>query len=790
MATKNFLRGLIISGIFLVPFIPLIISTPLFFPFITGKNFAFRIIVEIIFAAWLLLLYYDASYRPKKNLITIAVGTFIGVVAIADIFGINPYRSFWSNYERMEGLVSLLHVVAYFFVATTIIVTEKLWSKFFHTLFGVSFFLTLYSAMQIHGELTINQGSVRADATLGNATYFAVFLLINIFLMVFWFVRNKGKGSFDIFYSWVVGLTLFAIFGFNIALSDTATLGFYGKLFLGLSVIGLPTIGYLYFVKNENVLIRRGLYCFIFILDLIALYYTATRGAILGLIAGAALSAVLIAWFNRENRLIRNSAIGIITAVVLFVGLFWALKDSQFVANSPVLSRFSTISFTEQTVKSRAMIWNMSWQGVKENPLLGWGQDNFIAVFAKHYNPKMWSQEPWFDRSHNVFFDWLIAAGFLGLLAYLSMFAMALYSLWKLTSSLTAIEKSILTGLFGAYFFHNLFVFDNLVSYILFFSLIGFINVMIFGGDEPNPQNKQITPNKKDEESLLSYVFVPSVFIGFVLVMYFANIKPISASMSLIQAISPQEEKDGGLNKNFEYFEKTFAYNTFGSGEAREQLIQVSLKINQANVPIEIKQKFVNLARNEMIKQIEESPLDVRYPLFLGGLLNNYSQFGESITYLEKARTISPKKQQVLFELGTTYINRKEFDKAVEVLKEAYEGDKTYNDARVIYATSLIYAGRASEAEAILGDSDNLDNRLINAYAATGNYNKLLVLLDKKLKSNPNDPQTLLNLAAIYLQVGDRAKSVELLERIIQINPQFKEQGEYYIKEIKAGRNP
>src|SRR3989339_657781 len=350
MATKNFLRGLIVSGIFLVPFIPLIISTPLFFPFITGKNFAFRIIVEIIFAAWLLLLYYDASYRPKKNLITIAVGAFVGIVAIADIFGINPYRSFWSNYERMEGLVSLLHVVAYFFVATTVVVTEKLWSKFFHVLFGVNFFLTLYSVMQVHGELTINQGSVRADATLGNATYFAVFLLINIFLLVFWFVRNKGKGSSDIYYSGLIGFVLFTIFGLSIATSDTATLGFYGKLFLGLSVIGLPTLGYLYFAKNENVLIRRGFYGVLLLLDLIALYYTATRGAILGLIAGASLSAILIAWFNRENRLVRNSAIGIITAVVLFVGLFVALKDSQFVVNSPVLSRFSTISFTEQTV--------------------------------------------------------------------------------------------------------------------------------------------------------------------------------------------------------------------------------------------------------------------------------------------------------------------------------------------------------------------------------------------------------------------------------------------------------
>ena len=62
----------------------------------------------------------------------------------------------------------------------------------------------------------------------------------------------------------------------------------------------------------------------------------------------------------------------------------------------------------------------MSWQGVKEHPILGWGQENYIVLFNKYYDPKMYQQEPWFDRSHNVFFDWLVSGGILALLAYLS----------------------------------------------------------------------------------------------------------------------------------------------------------------------------------------------------------------------------------------------------------------------------------------------------------------------------------------------------------------------------------
>src|SRR5688572_14827432 len=108
MLTNKILRYIAIGGIFLIPFVPLIISPSLFFPFITGKNFAFRIIVEIIFFAWLILALRDSAYRPKVSWISYALLFFLAVVGIADIFSENAFKSFWSNFERMEGYVTLL----------------------------------------------------------------------------------------------------------------------------------------------------------------------------------------------------------------------------------------------------------------------------------------------------------------------------------------------------------------------------------------------------------------------------------------------------------------------------------------------------------------------------------------------------------------------------------------------------------------------------------------------------------------------------------------------------------
>src|SRR3989344_2958728 len=185
MKTNNILKYLIYGGLFLLPFIPLVISSSMYFPFIAGKNFAFRILAEIIIGLWAILAVKDAKYRPKFSLISCAVLAFVAIIALADAFGAYPYKSFWSNYERMEGLATFLHLLGLFFATSSILNTEKLWSRFFHTSIGVSIILGIYGLFQLSGAIKINQGSVRVDGTLGNVTYLSEFMLFHIFLTIF-----------------------------------------------------------------------------------------------------------------------------------------------------------------------------------------------------------------------------------------------------------------------------------------------------------------------------------------------------------------------------------------------------------------------------------------------------------------------------------------------------------------------------------------------------------------------------------------------------------------------------
>ncbi len=712
MKTNKILSNILVAGIFLVPFIPFIVPGNMFFPFITGKNFTFRILVEILFGAWLVLAYNNPAYRPSKSPLVIAIASFVGIIAVAGMFGENPFKSFWSNYERMEGTVSLIHFFAYFLVTATVLRARDKWNAFINISLFAGFLMGVYALFQVAGSFEIHQGSTRVDATLGNSAYLAVYMLFNIFLALYMMLRTKGQD--------IAG-----------RIADKASVWIYTPLIL----------------------------LFIF-----TLYYTATRGAILGLIAGLFLTAVLVAIFEKERLVLKKSAIGLLFILVVFVSGFLALKDKPFISQNQVLSRFSSISLTETTTMSRFMVWNMAYQGFKERPILGWGQENFNYVFNKYYDPKMYAQEPWFDRAHNVFFDWLIAGGILGLLSYLSIFAVALRYLWRKTSRFSVVEKSILTGLFAGYFFQNIFVFDNLMSYVLFFSVLAFIEGTR-SRDEITTSAKSKKKGAIPEANPFDFAVPITAVILVVSALYFFNAKPIATNIALIDALTPK----GKPMVNLEDFKKAISYNSLGTTEAREQLTKVTLQILGAEkVGDDVKKAFAELALSEMKKQVEVHPNDARYQLFLGSFLSQLGKyspaiFDEAIVVLKKAHELSPKKQAILFELGSVYYNKKDLANAEKMFKQAYDLAPEFSQAEGLYLQIL------------------MENK---------NYSEIEVVLKAHIARDPKDSDPHTRLSALYFAQGKRADAIAEIEISIKLNPAFKDQGESYIRDIKAGKQP
>jgi uncharacterized membrane protein len=60
------------------------------------------------------------EFRPRMTIVNGAVIAFILSFAISTFTGVDPYHSFWDNHERMLGLFTIAHYVAYFFVASSV----------------------------------------------------------------------------------------------------------------------------------------------------------------------------------------------------------------------------------------------------------------------------------------------------------------------------------------------------------------------------------------------------------------------------------------------------------------------------------------------------------------------------------------------------------------------------------------------------------------------------------------------------------------------------------------------
>lgn len=281
--TLSWVRWVAVGTLFLIPFTPLYVADWSYFPFIAGKGFLFRILVEVATAAWIVLAFADRRYRPQFSWTFVAFGLLAAWMFVADLFGANPHKAFWSNYERMDGWVTLAHVFLLFSVAGSVLSVEKLWRKWWLAFLSASALVSLYAVGQLLGLFVINQGGVRVDATFGNAAYLAAYLLFALFISFYQAALSKG--------------------------------------WLRHALIALAA------------------------LHAIVLFYTATRGAILAALAAGGLASLW--WAYGAGKRGRIAAAALFGLLVLVVGGFFLARSTPFVQEEPTLARFAALSLQD-----------------------------------------------------------------------------------------------------------------------------------------------------------------------------------------------------------------------------------------------------------------------------------------------------------------------------------------------------------------------------------------------------------------------------------------------------------
>ncbi len=712
MNQNKIIRYSIFTGLWAILLIPFYVASGMFFPYITGKNFTFRIIVEIIFALWVYLAYVDAKYRPKFSWMNISILAFVIIMAVADFFAVAPIKAFWSNYERMDGWVTLIHLLMYLTVFGSVMKTEKNWLLFFRSSVVMSMFMAISVLMEWSKNLKAGVGDTRSSVSLGNPIYVAVYFLFNFFFVLILMYKDvivkatshkagQLKGILSSWLTYLYGLAAFAC--------------------------------------------------------TFAIWRTSTRGVILGLLGGLIITALFIALFEKENKLMRKSSLGVLIVIAVIIGGFLSIKNTQFVKNNFTLTRLAQISWSDVNGQGQARqyVWPMALKGVEEKPILGWGQEGFNYVFNKYYDPRMYSQEQWFDRAHNTPLDILVAGGILGFIAYLSIFISALCIVWKKRKTLGITDAGLLVGLLAAYFAQNLFVFDNLISYIFFYVVLAYI----YSRDVEDG----VTPVSKNQKSdvnydMANYVVLPITLLILGTSLWYANMRPLYANMTLISAMQGYPE---GMSKNLQLFKDAISYNSFGAPEIREQLVNITPKIANSNADIKLKQDFVDFTYTQMQEQIAVTPIDARYQFFTGIFLDNLGQYQLALPYLQKALEYSPTKQSIMYELIRCLAALGKKSEALEIGKRAYEIETENAEAKSNYIAVLTLNNKQDVAQKLFGTTTSASKEIII--------------------------RSFLIKASEYLKSGDKNAAILEVQKAIQQAPEFKTQGETIIKSIQAG---
>ena len=540
-------------GLMAVLIVPLIVTTSTYFPYVVGKAIYARVVIEITFALWLILVLYYSDYRPSRSWLLIAFGAWLVVSLIAGLTGVSFTRSFWSTYERMQGIFDLAHWFAFVMMAGSVFRSIRDWR--------VPFTVNIAIGAVVSGlglghhfdvfSMDILGSSQRIESTLGNATYVGAYTMVNAMIGVGLIVHSFVKPDIEP----------------SVEVRRRATRRRQRRVEeQGGWSLDLTTW-------------LRLLWAASVVINLWALWLTGTRGAIVGMAAGAVVFGIVyLIWGNMKA--LRWAALGVIVAAILGVGLVLVMKTTTVLDpltdSSTTLRRLASIGLDDTSSRGRLVAVQAGLEAFQDRPILGWGPENFLIAWGRYFDVDSDIHER-FDQAHSKVFEELTTKGVLGLTAYLLIWlAMAgvLLASFRRRTGWEQAFVAVIGATVAAYFVQNLFLFDTTTTTLLFALLVAFLiseeRDLGFQGSADTPSEGRVGLASAGVAGRLGLTAVAnfvrsSIGVGLVVVvvsvltglLLFYTFLPFSSAMTVVQGAIGQgtwEQKEEILTRSISEF--------------------------------------------------------------------------------------------------------------------------------------------------------------------------------------------------------------------------------------------
>ena len=488
----NILIYVIRAGIVLILLTPFVVTPQTIFPFVVGKALYSRSLIEIVFVSWVLLSLFNPSWRPPRSRILVLLAAALGVAVLSAGFGVSVQRSFWSNYERMQGVIDQAHWFALAVVLVSVLRTGRDWRILLalNLAAGTAMALmavTEYSAWFYTPSEDKTVDIYRVTTTFGNPGFLGMYLGVNVTIALGFLIRSfapashPGKAPAPASPGEGCGEQSNRIHPPRQTRNARVPMLWAGRCLWGAAAL----------------------------IGLWALTLTASRGAFLGLISGLAVLATLYVFLARTGtgRLVAAGSVGVLgVAAVLLLVLMFSPTISLFDARhaNPLLSRFNYEWLTP--VWERLSVWEVGIEGFIENPVLGWGPENYVAIRGHHgpgsilsimggYKHSSGAMTGIYDHSHNKLIEELATKGISGLLVHVAIWGIAFHILLCAARNMDSRERVPVlfagAALVG-YFMQSMALPEMAVGSLQLILLLAFVAHLETAGSNPKPASGQV----------------------------------------------------------------------------------------------------------------------------------------------------------------------------------------------------------------------------------------------------------------------------------------------------------
>jgi len=767
-----------VIGIILILVTPLLSIPPLFHP----PAFAKVTVFKMIFSILLFLFVYQFLFKDKekilklkdlltnkKNGVFAIVWTLLVlllVLILSTIFSVDPRFSFFGSPFRAGGALNLIFISLFsFFAFLTLKEREWKWVWDINLIVGfVACLIALCQKFKLLGEFLLLY-SDRVLSSFGGPIFFALYLILLIFLAISFGISSKGWRR-------IIYFALSALFLFCIFLSGTraALIGF---------VVGILFFVFAFPKKNKEIKWTKIILSAFIALGLLSILFLKSQPQIVKDIS-------------------KNEFFG------SYFSRVWVITGDFSLNN---------------IFSSRASGWSVILKGIKEKPLLGWGPENLSIPFDKYYDSTLPGlsnkgddgESTWWDRGHSFIFDYAATMGIPFLLLYILFNAVIFWKLRKLSTNQNGnsqiVSHAIQATIIG-YLVTNLFSFDVFDTYLIYFLIVGYALYLL------TINNVQ---NKIDQKNVKTLSFrKPLITVLLIILIWFLwsyNIRPLKINNELNLLIHYSTQPNGSCDKIITAADKLITQHSIIDNYVRLSYVDLigTCTIKNPTKRTEYSYKIMQLVAD----CIKERPTYTRNWLFqgehAGSILSNNPDLDQKekdrlsdLTYssFQKIQELSPKRQFSYMGIAKLDLLLNKYDDALMQTNKCTDLSSEFSSCW--WLKSLIYISKGNIEEAtinlkmsfekgIIYDeySEDTLSKLVNVYSKeiqntnqTKYYDIIKELFLQLISLKPENFQYHASLAYTYKMLGQYDNARQEAQKVIELSPESKASVEAFLNTL------